>query len=452
MSRKLGVGLLIVFVVMWGISDETVFAKGAPDIPFRWSADSTRLLVDTYCTAGADEQPGIYLLEIEDGQINSGTLIANNDFYLSLLPPMPPFTDSVIVATEEDLYLIDLETFSFQNLTDDILPVNFYSWRWSPDNKTLFFSTTDDGQYAVNTASNETYTLASSIYYWLPDGTPLIRSDDGDLYTVNITTNETHLLTADVPPIEYGWEASPDGETLVIRTSDEDGDLYALDIATGETRNLTSNLHSVSRVWNWLPGSETLIIWTSDGNGDLFAVDIATGETRNLTLNLPPVEDQAWQLLPDDETLVARLSHDPEVHILNIATGEARNLTTGIPNIESMLGLSPDGRTLPVIAAGDLYAVDVSTGQVQNITMHVRANPYNLTWSPESDVLFLQQSADSGSEPGWHTVGPYSIYVIPSNTFFASNSLSPNRRLLAFEDCTAEFGVQLVNLDDAPND
>ncbi len=498
MKRGFGVGLLLIFVALLGVDGAPILAGGGPYRPFRWSADSTRLLVDVNCY-GQPERKGIYLLEIADGEISSGALVASSDFQFSFLPEAQSFVGSTIVIRERDFYKLDHETLSLHNLTPDIPPILLnLSERWSPNGEILSFQTEGNGKYVLNGVTGATRAVAVPIQHWLFDDTA-IGDADGDLFVVNAATGETRNLTADVPDTSW-WKVSPDGETLFVQTDDEDGDIYAVDIATGETRNLTADLPDTSG-WRVSPDGETLLVETDEEDPALYAVDIATGETRILTANTPSLGDRfTWQLSADGETLIVRpKDEDGDLYAVDIASGETRNLTADIVGVaDDVWAWSPDLETLytRVFAdqSNDLYALVINTGEVRNLTttvpgggwysgfenysnivlfktddalyvldsdtrealnlsatVPIEESAYWSTWSPDG-VLLLPLRDDPAAVPGSYSVGSLSIYAVPRHVGFFARSLSPDGSLFAVDDCSAEFGVRIINLDDAPND
>ncbi len=182
MMRGFGVGLLLIFAVLLGVDGAPILAGGGPNHPFRWSTDSTRLLVDVNCY-GQPERKGIDLLEITDGQISSGALVASSDFGFSGLPEERTFESSSVVVREGDFYRLDLETLNLYNLTSDIAPI-VHDIGWSPSREIFYFQTEDDGDYVLNWLTGEAHAVAVPIRHWLSDDIA-IGDADGDLFVVN---------------------------------------------------------------------------------------------------------------------------------------------------------------------------------------------------------------------------------------------------------------------------
>lgn len=467
MKRVFGVCLLV-FVMLLGAGSPQVFAGGTAYFPLRWSADSSQLLIDTVCTTEADEPPGIYLVDVADGQVSGRTLVADDTFHFSYWDVPSPFMSGTVgEGADGDLYWIDLETLSLRNLTSDV-PNDIHSWTWSPDDQLIHISLYDFRRYVVNPASGEVYLLptdiAGSAVHWsyqAYNSRFLGKTRDNEIYMLNIASGEMRLLTADVPP-SNGWSLTPDGETLVVNTIDEQGDVYAVNIEGGEAHLLTADLPAVTMIYGqWLPGDRTtLVVNARDEEGrDLYALNIASGEVHNLTVNVPAVSNP-WDVSSNGETVYARSLTDLDLYAVNIASGEAHNLTANLPPVEDW-GLAPESSTILILTGegedSELYVLNAATSEIYNLTESIGVNiPFVIpnvyyTLLPDGSTLFVSQRGEHSPTPGWHSVGSMSIYIVPQGVNSLSVSLSPDGQFAAYEDCNAEFGIHLVSLADAPN-
>jgi len=126
---------------------------------------------------------------------------------------------------------------------------------------------------------------------------------------------------------------SPDGRTIAFSAL---GDLWVVSAEGGRARALTRNeFHETRPVWS--PDGTTLV-YASDrhGNYDLFSVPVEGGAEKRLTFH--SAGDQPWDFLPDGRRVL-------------FTSGR-----TGLPK----------SRQAPSGWPGELYSVDVTTGELRS--------------------------------------------------------------------------------------
>lgn len=200
------------------------------------------------------------------------------------------------------------------------------------------------------------------------------------------------------------WQLSRDGTFfLVVRpeasASGPDAETDAVFVdegSNGQTRNYSLNLWrydlrtaTLTRITNrdWSinsadlsPDGRRAIVAARPDNQrntraktELFVVDLATGASRQLTHNAAPEADPFWS--PDGESVVffaVRLDRwefgNGDLWRLDVATGETRNLTPGHTGRFTQAVFSPDGKSLLVSSGYGTtrfpVRIDVASGRI----------------------------------------------------------------------------------------
>lgn len=161
----------------------------------------------------------------------------------------------------------------------------------------------------------------------------------------------------------------------------------------------------------WSPDGKW-IVYEQDfgGNGtpDLFAVPSAGGQPVNLT-NTPDIKEAAPLWSPDGKSIAmiykAKEGHSNDVAILDWATRKVHNLTSeeSLTHYWEPIAWSKNSRTLYANrkeishADADVYAIDVASGKVSNLTAH-DGKSLNLASSLSADgkKLLITSNAKSG--------------------------------------------------------
>ncbi len=489
MKRGFGVCLLVFVVLLIAVNKSQIAAEGGYFRTLLWSADSSQLLIETDCVVGPDELPGIYLLKVQDGQIIEGTQLADNEYWLGSSPDLLALQDTAFASSVGDIYEFNFETGSLHNLTPNIPYIDRY--QLIADNSTLLLLSSKDRSYPIHydgvyaiyrTRDNETRDLTPNIsriadYRLYPnDETLLILTENGEFYRINVLTGEAIKLAEDDRLTRASWEASNGDATyfyfweeqqylsLNIQSGDlqpaetyppltraaPDGmevylsgnDLYTLNPATNETR----------LIWEDFPGSlsdfelffvDNYIISRSAAGA--FALNIASGEIHDLAADFPE-DTRIWATwIPSLRALVV-LTTEREIYTVSL-TGEIHHLSSNIAPVRNF-DVSPNGTHL--VFWDDELNVTFSSIEGEVVGSINGATFLGGQWL-EDNLLILQAYVEPiAAQPGWHTAGALSTYVIPPYMAFRAIP-SPDGRLIAFEDCNAAFGIHLVSLDDAPN-
>lgn len=198
---------------------------------------------------------------------------------------------------------------------------------------------------------------------------PFVLARDRELWLVGPDGADQRRIAAAVPATRPVW--SPDRTRIAFVSGDLDrpdapASLYVAAADGSETRRVATMVHP-----NALPS------WNPDG----------------VRLAFTSVAD--WSLR-EDRGLLA-------IHVVDVETGEERNVTAQTGKHAVTPNWSPDGRTLAFVgrardpSAGadgldgpaDLYALDVDSGAVRDLTRGRLPGLLRALWSPNGDRLLL---------------------------------------------------------------
>ncbi|MGH2529332.1 MAG: TolB family protein [Actinomycetota bacterium] len=214
-----------------------------------------------------------------------------------------------------------------------------------------------------------------------PDGTMFASEPGGDppvaVSVANVDGTGIRQITPDgIDAYAASW--SPDGSMLVYQGRDgatfELGNLFVVDVTTEEVRQIT-DLEPLSKGWwfmwpSFTPDGRTILfhlprrdVGPSGQVWDLWSVPVAGGEPVLVRRNAG-----FGTYSPDGRTIAYLSPLSPEdatgarLWLVNVAGGDPRAL------IEARYGIwwprwSPDGTRIAYADAGEIYLVDVATGE-----------------------------------------------------------------------------------------
>ena len=270
---------------------------------------------------------------------------------------------------------------------------------WSPDGRfvsflwtdwrtqDLYVAPVDGGPTVALTASDHflggsTWNSSGSFGEWLPDGSGIVYSDEGDLFVVSVPDGQIRRLT-ETDETESSAQVSPDGAQIAFTRK---GELFVLGLDDG-VESSRGDIGHMS-LGSWAPAGE----WIAG----------STGQQRVDVSQSPPYSGPL---------LVFRRSryHPPDAAIVSMRTGEVRTLLSS-PDRETVMAWAPDGASLVV----ERNSIDVKDRAYYRVgvdgellaTLHMRRDEHYLngrdkvvSFSPDGETVMY-----TSDEDGWNHV------------------------------------------------
>jgi imidazolonepropionase-like amidohydrolase len=286
-------------------------------------------------------------------------------------PALSPDGRQIVFRALNDLYLLPVGGRA-QPLTQDSF--SKVDPAWSPDGKTLAYSTDKGG----------------SLDIWLRD----------------MATGESRQLTRfDGAAVSGAW--SRDGKSIAFLG--QNGGLFIADAATGETRRLYADIWEPGKP-SWGPGDKTIAYAAfkpysarfREGLSEILTVDVETGKGTyapilpDRSLGTRGDDGPAWS--PDGGRLAfvfASRLHVAPVDVAGKLTAPPRAINDEVTDAVSWSG---DSKTLLYLSAGELKLIPAEGGAPRTV-------PHGLIWAnvrPKGKLLVQAGRLWDGKSPETH--------------------------------------------------
>ena len=278
-----------------------------------------------------------------------------------------------------DIYVVPATGGAARRITYNT--INDYPSDWSPDGSRILFQSMRNArtwqQYAVEVKTGIAKQLTDDPMYlrygvWSPDGTTITYTRAGsiatwtrpkykgsanmELYSKNLANGKVARIT-NYEGMDQWPMYSRDGKTVY----------YVSDRLSPGTPNLVFSASSGGTPIALTKHSEGAVRWPSisrngdliayEREGDLYTIGTSGGQPKKLRI-LAPTDDK--------ENQVTRLS-----------------LTNGTSEVE----ISPDGKTLALVARGEIWTIPADKGGDATRLTDNPANDYDVFWSPDGSKL-----------------------------------------------------------------
>jgi len=348
---------------------------------------------------------------------------------------------------------------------------------FSPDGKTIAFSSNRSGSMAVYTVPVEGGTPTRLTWYpadavvrgWTPDGKKILYASSREtapsmyrrLWTVSKDGGPSRLLAK-----QWGNDGSfaADGKKIVVdRISRWDVEwrdyrggqntpLVILDLKKFSEELLPNN-HTTDRNPLWL-GAKIYFLSDRDFVSNIWSYNPKTKQLEQLT-NFEG-EDVKW-LSGNDETLA--FERDGYLHLMNLQNKKITrleiNINADFPWAEPQwtdvsksiraASLSPSGKRAIFEARGEIFTVPAEYGDIRNITQSSDAADRAPVWSPQGDKLAW--FSDKGNKDYVLMIGNQDAWEEPKQIAIGESKMgweptwSPDGKYIAFDDDHARIRV-----------
>ena len=220
-----------------------------------WSPDGSKITLSTK-TKGADN---LAIVDYETGNVRKIEFPELDAIgSVAWAPDGEKIAFDGSVGPFQDIFVYNLETQEFTNLTNDV--ISDYEPSWSADSRTVYFTSARGDNVQLNQVRNNTRLLAGDYLY------------STDIYSVTLGENRAVRLTKTPGWNEKQSATTRDGKLIYI--SDENGipNVYELNLDDRTTRPLTNLQTGVLQMSVSSDGSRLAVNSINEGYLDIFLV------------------------------------------------------------------------------------------------------------------------------------------------------------------------------------
>ena len=243
-----------------------------------------------------------------------------------------------------------------------------------------------DGQNRAKVTSHRSIILSPA---WSPDGKTLIftsyRDGNPDVFTRDLfyggEKKISHRKGINIAP---DW--SPDGKKIVLTLSQDDGnsDIYIINLDGKEIRRLTSDwANDVSPCWS-PDGRKISFVSDRSGSPQIYVMEVKTKKIRRLTFDGRYNTSPSWSPRGDKIAFAGRRGNIFDIYTINTDGGGLNQLTFNSGSNESP-SWSPNGRHIAFSSnksgSKKIYIM-LADGSGERAVTWGKGNDVNPCWSP----------------------------------------------------------------------
>lgn len=371
-----------------------------------WSPDAKRVALATK----AGDQDAILIVGVDDGSQERLTFGLDGIFSVDWSHDGDMLVFVGIKRHQSDVYLYNFTTKELQNLTNDIFsdsnPV------WSPDGKSIFFSSDRGTQSQDSTVDAFAYDYSQQ-----------------DLFELSVATRRIKRVTDWQNCDETSPVITPDG-SKVLFVSDRNGinNIYVMDLGTQEARPITNSLGGVYQL-------------SLSKDGSKLAFSSLNHAGYNIFLMRNPLErDLKVTELEPVEYFKTRFAEPPPA--------EEKEAVTAAPVTEDTVGLY--GKDIQIDfssyvfkdSLGENVPPDVTESRTPKVANNLdesgnyRINKYKLNFTP--DIIYGNAGYDT-------------FYGVTGSTVMAFSDLLGNHQIVLVTNLlldlkNSDYGIQYLYL------
>ncbi|NRB63560.1 MAG: PD40 domain-containing protein [Saprospiraceae bacterium] len=377
--------------------------------------------------------------------------------------------DHIAFVYGSDIWVANRDGSDVQRITST--PAVESNPHFSPDGKTLAFSSNRDGGYAVYTVSIEGgnpdrltwHPSSATVRGWTPDGKHILYatprgtapSSHNKLWTVPREGGPSTRISA-----QWGFDGSlsPDGKQVALdrmtRWEDEfrnyrGGQNTPLIILNLEDQSevLVPNESTIDIHPTWL-GDEVFFLSDRDWIMNVWAYNLADQSLRQVTEF--EETDVKWINTNGTDLIIEQ---DGYLYIVDRQDGSLNKLSITVKGdfpwaaahwedvtySASSVSLSPTGKRVVLQARGDIFTVPVEYGDPRNLTQSSDAADRRPIWSPNGDKVAWFSDQD-GEE--------YALYIAPQDGMGESTRIDIGVSVLGWTPAWSPDGSYLAFVDD----